>query len=875
MARQGEKNRFQSRSMPRILQPRVERIVEICWIVSILIGSIYLLFAYLLPLLEITNYLSYQFKLQTEVIVCIVPLCLSAILTFNRLQDEGALMFLRDDIFVLRTNNRLIGTSCLDIVTAPGSVRMTNGDRPEYDTTFLLAIRAGMDNQVTMAYEVGVQDKEPFLRIFITTIGKELDEITSRIRREATRTEAILLASFNNIELNQLKEVELREAVLSSAGKELCEPNRIMPDNFPQHQTFFVMQGDPRVMPAFDASQVGTFISTVLKKGYTSSLCCVFSKAKPGKERRKLEGEWKSIRSKEKRNEDSLEDQAAKKRLLRHYEKIQGNETWFDVSIVLTISGDDDNHLQEAKEGLSGLFHSIWGGDGTIDLKAKKVSQRTAYRILTRRHLKPQRMHVSRVAAFVNTPVQQLPVIAASPVPAFSIPANDIVDNDLVMGKVSFGGRGLNNVGLKTEWLREHVAVLGATGTGKTTLVKHIMTELSTKTDIPWWIFDIKGSEYIDLIGSCDENVQVMRPGIDSSFVIDLMDSEVDSNERHAHTTFAILKELLKERGASSELTPAMERLLREAVLAVSKSERQESSIQALIQQIVELSGNDRVGNMTKDALLNRLEILSREPLGTILGGGPSAIRISDLMEKRVILDLHHVAMVGGMEAARLLYNLVAKRIFDYALHRGITPGVQHVVILEEASNLVPESYSRNTAADVTTGESMVMLLRATGQGVIVVSTRPNISSNILANTSTKITFRLPYDSSIGGKFMSLNENQEKYLRILKRGHALVVLPGTEPFEMLTRPFETVAIPEVVLAGPMILPKKGRISSSRRTLPNDGFGHEEAISKMKVQKPSVKQGTVFDRFGELGNHVVAFLASRNISTLKEIQGLLT
>ncbi|NHI83237.1 MAG: DUF87 domain-containing protein [Candidatus Thorarchaeota archaeon] len=850
-------------------------IIEVLWIVTTLISSLYLLLAYLLPLANVTGSLYFQFKFQIEILVCIVPLSLSIIMTFGRFERKEILITIKNDILVFSVDNRLIGISCLDILTVPGSVRIEDRNQPEYDTTFLLALRAGINARVTMSYEIGVQNNEPFLRIFITALGNELDEITSRIRTEATRAEAIFLASFNNIELNQLNNIELRKAVLSHLGKEFRESNRITLDDFPEHQTFLVLEGKPRVMPLYDASQVGTFISTVLKQGYTASLSCVFSRAKPGRERRRLEGEWKSIRAKEKRNEDSLEDQATKKRLLRHYNEIQGKEAWFDVSVALSIVGDNGDHLRQSEEGLLGLFYSIWGGDETIDLRRRKLNRRTAYRMLARRHLKSQRMHVSRLAAFVNTPVQQLPVIAASLLPTFSIPPNQVVDNELIIGKVSFGGHRLNDVGLKIEWLREHIAVLGATGTGKTTLVKQLMAELGAKTDIPWWIFDIKGSEYIDLMNSCRGDIHVLRPGVDSSFVIDLMDSEIDSIERHAHTTFAILKELLRERGTSSELTPAMERLLRSAVLSVARSEQNENSIQALVQKIVELSDKDRVGSMTKDALLNRLEILSREPLGAILAGGSSAIKISDMMEKRVIFDLHHVAMVGGMEAARLLYNLIAKRIFDYALHRGITPGLQHVVVLEEASNLVPESYSRDTAADVTTGESMVMLLRATGQGVVVISTRPNISSNILANTSTKITFRLPYDSSIGSRFMSLDETQERYLRVLKRGHALVILPGTETFEMLTYPFETSLTSEVVPSRISMEHEQPMVSTENEISSHDAIEYKKRLVESEIEEKITKHGTVFDRIGEVGNHVVAFLASRGMATQKQIQALLT
>jgi hypothetical protein len=413
---------------------------------------------------------------------------------------------------------------------------------------------------------------------------------------------------------------------------------------------------------------------------------------------------------------------------------------------------------------------------------------------------------------------------------------------------------------------------MGATGTGKTTLVKHLIAELSIKSSVPWWIFDVKGSEYQELVNLCDNDILVLKPGVDPSFVIDFMDPEIDSGERHAHTTFAILKELLNERGVSSELSPAMEKLLREAVLEIARSSDNGNSIQALTHAVSELAGKDRTSTMTRDALLNRLEILSREPLGTILSGGQEAIRISNLMDRRVIIDLQHVARTGGMEAARLLYNLIAKRIFDYALHRGIRPGLHHLVVLEEANNLVPESYTRHTAADVTTGESMVMLQRATGQGVIIISTRPNVSSNILANTATKVTFRLPYDSPIGARFMSLDDKQERYLKTLKRGRALIVLPGSEPFEIATRPFEMASILKKSIDS--LTHDKTEIEAELNDdkEPSLEYDMEARSRHVSASKPI---RAVYDRLGELGSHVVAFLAAQSMGTQAEIQGILT
>jgi DNA helicase HerA-like ATPase len=340
--------------------------------------------------------------------------------------------------------------------------------------------------------------------------------------------------------------------------------------------------------------------------------------------------------------------------------------------------------------------------------------------------------------------------------PVFPVPLKELIENELIIGKTIYGGRRISDIGIKPEWLREHVTVLGATGTGKTNLVKKLMLELSLKTNVPWWVFDIKGSEYADL-ARWDSNILILSPGEDPSFVIDMLDTEMDSSEVDAHATFTILRELINERGLSSELSPAMEKLLRESVMELAKSRRKTKSVQALNKIISKLAGTDRFGNMTRDALLNRLEILSREPLGSILSGGSKALKISTLLNKRVVFDMRHVARVGGMDAVRILYNLVAKRIFDSAMKRGISSGLHHVVVLEEASNLVPESYTRH--------------------------------SNILANTATKITFRLPYDSSIGARYMALNAEQEEYLKSLKCGRALIHVPNSDTFEIATKLF--------------------------------------------------------------------------------------
>ncbi len=842
------------------------------WIFGIVSAIVYFVLVYILPLYRVTTTPLIPFKTAIEVTICLIPVITGVFLSKLKMEQTSLTVSVKNDMILVNHNGRNVGLCCLEIMSTASSISVDDNGYPKYNTSMLLAMRAGMDKSVNMAFEAGMSKGEPFLRIFITATNSDPNIIKEKIRREATRAEAILIASLNMIDLRILEENELEEAAALFVNNIEYKSGDIF-ENYVDGSILIVLRGSPRVNPTVEASQVGTFISTAMKQGYSVTMTCIFSAAKPGRERRKLEGKWKTIQSKEKRKEESLKDHALKKQLVTQYEEIQDDIGWFDSTVYFVIKPNPPSDMTVTEEGVRGLILSIWGGHDSIRLDTRKITRRTTLRLFSKSHLKKQRMHVSRLVSFVNTPVRNLPVIGPETAPIFQIPSHESLGNDLVVGDTIFEGRPFSSAGLKVEWLREHVAVLGATGTGKTTLVKHLIAQLSDKTDIPWWIFDIKGSEYTGLVGQNKSNITVLRPGLDTSFVINLMNS---NTENSAYSTFIMLKELLKEKGGeSSQLSPAMERLLRESVMKLADSLEENNSVQSLAEMITKIASNDRIGHMTRDALLNRLQILFQEPLGEILRGGSEAIDISSLLQKRIIIDLSYVARIGGMDSARILYNLIAKRIFEGAMKRGIVPGLHHIVVLEEANNLVPESYSKHSSADVTTGESMVLLQRATGQGVIVVSTRPNISSNILANTATKIVFRLPYDSQTGGKFLSLNEEQEIYLRNMKRGRALVSIPNSETFEIATKPFVDKFIPDnketKLELNDEMLPEMQPVLT-----PDTIFIEEdENEPKEKLIPEKEAQTVVFDRVGRFGNHVVAFLASAEMSTEQEIRELLT
>lgn len=848
------------------------------WYCEILATTIYFVVVYLLPLIKVGEYVIIPNKLILECFLCSFLILTGIVLNYFQMNQKNYSFSFDKDVLFINIKNRTFGISCLEITSASGSISVDESGVPRYNVSMLLAIRAGMDKMVNMVFEGGVLEGQPFLRFLINAQDNDPELIKRVLRKEATRIEAILLASLSMIDLRALEHSELVNAVESGIGCSISEGGELKASDT-DRVMLLCLHGIPRVRPQEDASQVGTFISTIMKQGYSTSMSCIFSAAKPGRERQRLERKWKTIQTKEKQKEESLKDHAMKKKLLVQYEEIQDDLGWFDSSTHFIIKTTSSHNLEEVKEGVSGIIQSIWGGHESVKLEYKKISRNIILKLFARRHIRKQRIHVSQLVAFVNTPIRKLPIISHEPLPMFQVPPSESLGNDLIIGDTIFEGRPFSKAGLEINWLREHIAVLGATGTGKTTLVKNIIVQLSNKTNIPWWIFDVKGSEYEKIVDHIQDEILILKPGLDSSFKISLLDSENKISENDAYSTFIILRELLRERGDSSELSPAMEKLLRESVLKLGTSIDKENSIQLLLKIIDELATEDRFGQMTRDALLNRLQILFQEPLRNILDGGVNAIKISELLSKRVILDLSYVARIGGMDSARILYNLIAKRIFENGMKRGIVPGLQHVVVLEEANNLVPESYSKHTSADITTGESMVLLQRATGQGVIVISTRPNISSNILANTTTKIVFRLPYDSEMGGRFLSLDDRQETYLRNIKRGRALVAIPDTEAFEIATIPFheKTKSEPSIVPSS-IIIEKETIVEEQALESKHKEIEKNTTAKSVKIKTPETKkeesQTVVFDRVGKFGNHVVAYLASAGMATEKQIQDLL-
>ncbi len=566
------KNHLKTNGAPPSYIQKMHRFVDKFWIFVTLTNISYFLIVYILPLYTTLPVPYIPTKSFVEISLFLCTLIISGLLLWHRLALDKLKLETEDFLLILSYGKMRIATCCLEIASVPGSVTLDSDSTPKYNTAMLLAIREGMCKKCNITYEVGIVDMKPYLRIFISSVHQNISVLRDILHREATRIEAILLASLGNVELELIRGRSLADAVVSLPSNISLEDIDGLVRSTLEHQALLIISGTPSISPTQSSSQIGSLISAALRQGDSIRFVCTFSKASIGKNRKSMESEWKHIREREKRKEDTLADQIAKRKLIKDFDETYDNVGWFNTSTYVICTIHDDKERRMITNRISGLILSIWGGRGLLTIREIPINTRRLVRIITRRHLHATSMHVSRLAAFVNTPVQYTPAISPVETPAFSTPLPSFVENEINIGHVIYGGRKISKAGLKIEWLREHIAILGATGTGKTTLVKRIMAQLCITTKIPWWIFDIKGSEYVELVQKADPSILVIKPGFDSGFSIGILETESDDVQYMVESTFQLLRELLKEHNTSSELTPAMERLLYESLIKLASS---------------------------------------------------------------------------------------------------------------------------------------------------------------------------------------------------------------------------------------------------------------------------------------------------------------
>jgi hypothetical protein len=330
--------------------------------------------------------------------------------------------------------------------------------------------------------------------------------------------------------------------------------------------------------------------------------------------------------------------------------------------------------------------------------------------------------------------------------------------------------------------LEKHMFICGATGTGKSNFLMNFLINFSKNFKIPFFLVEFKGEYHF--LQKKIEDVLIYWPG--ENFSINIFNPGKVSPIIHAERIFDILKsgQFLDD---SFEFSPQMEKVLVEILTKACKDDKYQNwkgFEQLCIIYLKENKKNIPMLNQTLISIKNRIRRFSRGPL-KVLFEENNKTRIDELFNRNILLDLSSIIRLGGeKEDALFFLNIVLKYLWDKNLMKGANnfKGIRHLTIIEDAQYFAPQDLVKKSKI-TTYLEDIALLQRGTGECLISLATRPDISKEILANNGIVLTFKNHIEKEIMCELLNLEVENKKYLSVLEEGQCIIRVNSVkEPF---------------------------------------------------------------------------------------------
>ena len=362
--------------------------------------------------------------------------------------------------------------------------------------------------------------------------------------------------------------------------------------------------------------------------------------------------------------------------------------------------------------------------------------------------------------------------------------------------------------------LEKHMFICGSTGTGKSNFVQNFLINIMKQFKKPFFLVEFKG-EYHFL----QENIKdliILWPG--ENFSINLFDPLGANPKIHAERIFDIIRsgQFLDDK---AEYSPQMERVLIDILTQVceNKDFRSWEGFQECCSAYLK-NERDKIP-MLKQTLIslnNRIRRFAVGPMRAVFDSN-SKLTVSQLFNKKVILDLSSIIRLGGeKEDALFFLNMVLKYLWDRNLTRGAInyDGINHITIIEDAQYFAPQGLTKKSKL-TSYLEDIALLQRGTGECLITIATRPNISKEILANNGVVVTFKNHIEKDIMCELLNLESEKKNYLSIIDEGQCIIRVNSIkEPF-LLGVPYikrNPLTVSEIYRKNGVIFDKQQKIS---------------------------------------------------------------
>ncbi|MGW0807609.1 ATP-binding protein [Nonomuraea sp. NPDC002799] len=433
------------------------------------------------------------------------------------------------------------------------------------------------------------------------------------------------------------------------------------------------------------------------------------------------------------------------------------------------------------------------------------------------------------MAALAGLPRREVPGVRVLESGYFDV-TSEADGGELELGEILDGqDRAVGSFRVPLATLNRHAFVTGATGSGKSQTVRHLLEQLS-KARIPWLAIEPAKSEYAAMAGRVDEPVTVINPSAPDGVPFSINPLEPEPGYPvQAHID--MVRALFMAAFDAEEPFPQIMSLALQRVYeatgwdvvtggAVPGSNVQPSiptleQLQQHAMDVIKEIGYGREVQADVEGFISlRLRSLRVGSAGRFFEGGHPA-DIGGLLERDVVLAIEDVA--NDEDKAFLMGTLII-RIVEHLRMRARkekTHELRHVIVIEEAHRLLRDrGHGRASTHAVELLAGLLAEIRAYGEGIVVAEQIPTkLVSDVVKNTALKVVHRLPAedDRKLVGAAMNLSDEQSRHVVSLQPGCAAVFADGMD------RPLR-VRVPlgesrEKVLPGPPP-PIRGRRSAA-------------------------------------------------------------
>ncbi|MFX1234710.1 MAG: ATP-binding protein [Promethearchaeota archaeon] len=330
--------------------------------------------------------------------------------------------------------------------------------------------------------------------------------------------------------------------------------------------------------------------------------------------------------------------------------------------------------------------------------------------------------------------------------------------------------------------LEKHMFVCGSTGTGKSNFLQNFLINFTKLYDIPFFLVEFKGEYHF--LQQKIRNTLILWPG--ENFSINIFNPENSNPLIHAERIFDILKsgKFLDE---NANFSPQMEKVLVEILIRVCENQNLQNwdGFFKLCEDY--LQKNEASIPMLKQTLIsirNRIRRFSNGPLRKIFESA-NQISINQIFSMNILLDLSSIIRLGGeKEDALFFLNMILKYLWDLNLTVGADKynRIKHLTIIEDAQYFAPQDLSKKLKI-TSYLEDIALLQRGTGECLISLATRPNISNEILANCGVFISFQSHLQKDLMQELLNLEETEKNFISALDEGICIVRINSVkEPF---------------------------------------------------------------------------------------------